>query len=74
MLCHIRATSDGERRSVAVIYGRLPVGACGDVHADHRVGMAPIFQAGHAGSIPVARSYFRRQRTYNRRLSTDSEY
>jgi hypothetical protein len=54
--CHIRATSQGPSRLVTVTHGqraRLTSAYFGPVQACAGL---PTFQAGHAGSIPVARS------------------
>ena len=55
--CHTRATSHGEPRYEAVTHGCLLLVACVDARAGHPAARRPIFQAGHAVSITVARSY-----------------
>jgi hypothetical protein len=55
--CHIRATRQSDQRSVTVTHGQEHPP---DLHRCLRwspgVACLPIFQAGHEGSIPFARS------------------
>ena len=56
-VCHTRATRKGAQRTITVTNGHFP--AAGQHRLFAQVGrhaMEPIFQAGHAGSIPVIRS------------------
>jgi hypothetical protein len=54
--CHTRATRQGDWRSVTATYGYSRACEQANAFAAQGQAMPPIFQAGHEGSIPFARS------------------
>jgi hypothetical protein len=55
--CHLRAMYQGVSRSITVTHSASPRKSLVSATSVKWVSSEPFFQAGHAGSIPVARSF-----------------